>query len=100
MEGHRHALRALADACGLPEPFEFHDDGRRASDGLPQLECLVRHAEHGVIDTLLVPGLFVFALDDIEAAAVARRLRRSGCRIIELPSSRPHRAGPDSTQEP
>ncbi|MFJ3934603.1 MULTISPECIES: hypothetical protein [unclassified Streptomyces] len=53
-----------------------------------------------MIDTLLVSGLFVFALEDAAADDVACRLRRSGCRIIELPSSQKRRAGWNPCPQP
>ncbi|MFD5088817.1 hypothetical protein ACFWOG_40210 [Kitasatospora sp. NPDC058406] len=85
MECHRRALGRLAHWHRLPEPVEYLDNGRRAVDGLPQLECLLWSIERGWIATLLVPGFFVFALDDGEARNVAGWLRGLGCRLIELP---------------
>ncbi|MEE1823942.1 hypothetical protein PUR61_17345 [Streptomyces sp. BE20] len=87
MECHRRALERLAHRHCLPEPAEYVDNGRRPVDGLPQLECLVRSIERDWITTLLIPGLFVFALDDGEARTAAARLRGLGCRLIELTRS-------------
>ncbi|WP_328787087.1 hypothetical protein [Streptomyces sp. NBC_00273] len=94
MEFHRRAMRRLAQWYGLPAPSEYVDNGLRSRDGLPQLENLVWQIARGRIDMLLIPGPFVFALDDREAADVAHRLRRLGCRLLELPHSRPVRVGP------
>jgi hypothetical protein len=62
----------------------YLDNGRRHRDGLPQLELLERNIANGWIDTLLIPGPFVFALDDRKATATVNRLRHLGCRQIEL----------------
>ncbi|MER6401819.1 hypothetical protein ABT263_38170 [Kitasatospora sp. NPDC001603] len=35
--------------------------------------------------TLLIPGPFVFSLNDREARAVLHRLHRLGCRVLEPP---------------
>ncbi|MGV9266177.1 hypothetical protein ACWDRR_16115 [Kitasatospora sp. NPDC003701] len=85
MECHRRALLRLATRLGLPEPVSYVDDGRRHRDGLPRLDSLERQIENGWIDTLLIPGPFVFALDDAVAGATVRRLEGLGCRVIELP---------------
>ncbi len=84
MESHRQALERLAVQHSPPEPIVCLDNGRRHRDGLPQLELLERNIAHGWIDTLLIPGPFVFALDDRKATATANRLRHLGCRRIEL----------------
>ncbi|MFJ1709813.1 hypothetical protein [Kitasatospora sp. NPDC088346] len=83
MECHRRAMEQLALRHSLPEPGIYLDNGRRQRDGLPQLDLLERSIANGWIDTLLIPGPFVFALDDQQAAATADRLRRLGCRLIE-----------------
>ncbi|MEE1826319.1 hypothetical protein PUR61_29650 [Streptomyces sp. BE20] len=88
MECQRDALERLAQRHGLPAPFEYLDNGRRSGGRLPRLECLVRDIEQGWIDRVLIPGPFVFALDDSEAEAVTRRLRQLGCRVIELPGGK------------
>ncbi|MED7952045.1 hypothetical protein [Streptomyces sp. BE303] len=85
MECQRHALERLAQRHGLPEPFEYLDNGRRSGGRLPRLECLVRDIEQGWIDRVLIPGPFVFALNDREAEAVTRQLSQLGCRVVELP---------------
>ncbi|MEE1825220.1 hypothetical protein PUR61_23995 [Streptomyces sp. BE20] len=81
MECHRRAKQRLAVRHSLPDPFVYIDNGRRHPDGLPQLEQLERRIANGWIDTLLIPGPFVFVLDDRQAAATVRRLRRLGCRL-------------------
>ncbi|WP_329493919.1 hypothetical protein [Kitasatospora herbaricolor] len=89
MECHRRALGWLAHRHALPEPAEYLDNGRRPADGLPQLECVARYIEWGWIRTLLIPGPFVFNLDDGKAADMADRLRGLGCRLVELPVGGP-----------
>ncbi|MFJ1709926.1 hypothetical protein [Kitasatospora sp. NPDC088346] len=89
MECHRRALEQLAHRHALPEPARYMDNGRRRADGLPQLERVVRSIEWGWIRTLLVPGAFVFDLDDGKAADMAARLRGLGCRLVELPGGGP-----------
>ncbi|MGW4897045.1 hypothetical protein ACWEQL_33010 [Kitasatospora sp. NPDC004240] len=88
MECHRRALEDLAMAAGLPEPVMFLDNGLRASDGLPARDALLRAVAAGLVDTLLVPGPYVFGLDDAEAGAVVGELERHGCRVVQLPSRR------------
>ncbi|MED7948409.1 hypothetical protein, partial [Streptomyces sp. BE303] len=84
MEFHRRAMEGLALRHGLQAPLVNLDNGRRYRDGLPQLELLERGIAKGWIDLLLVPGPFVFALDDRQAAATVERLRLLGCRLVEI----------------
>ncbi|MGW4897100.1 hypothetical protein ACWEQL_33285 [Kitasatospora sp. NPDC004240] len=86
MECHRRALEDMAMAMGLPEPLLHLDNGRRAADGLPALNSLLRAVAGGWVGTVLVPGLFVFSVHGAEAYAMAARLERHGCRVVELPS--------------
>ncbi|MFB8242365.1 hypothetical protein ACFC58_38130 [Kitasatospora purpeofusca] len=88
MECHRTALDLLAMRLGLPRPLVHLDNGLRGADRLPAREALLAAVADGRIDTVLVPGLFVFALDGRESRAVADRLEQQGCRLIELPSWR------------
>ncbi|MFF3599772.1 hypothetical protein [Kitasatospora indigofera] len=99
MDFHRRALESLARALELPEPLLHLDNGRRAADGLPALEALLRAVAGGWVGTVLVPGLFVFSMDDAEARRVAGLLERHGCRVVELPS-RGLLTRPADTQEP
>ncbi|MET9403890.1 hypothetical protein [Kitasatospora sp. NPDC002965] len=88
MECQRRALEELAFEAGLPEPVTFLDNGLRVADGLPARDALLRAVAAGLVDTLLVPGTYVFGLGDDEAGAVADELARHGCRLIQLPSRR------------
>ncbi|MFF1875004.1 hypothetical protein [Streptomyces sp. CB03911] len=86
MDFHRRALEGLAWAMELPEPVLHLDNGLRAADGLPALDALLGAVAQGWVGTALVPGLFVFSMDDTEARRVADLLERHGCRVVELPS--------------
>ncbi|MFE2727169.1 hypothetical protein [Kitasatospora sp. NPDC059327] len=81
----RTAMEMLAVRMGLPFPEVYADHGRSARDPLPALENLVRAAEQGWTDVVLVPGPFVFSLDDLVAAATVARLARAGCEVVETP---------------
>ncbi|CAN3977768.1 hypothetical protein [Kitasatospora purpeofusca] len=85
MECHRRALEELARHAGLPEPVVYIDNGRRPADGLPARDALLRAVRDGSVATLLVPGLFVFSLNDAEAEALAEEVGRCCCRIVQLP---------------
>ncbi|MGW6919118.1 hypothetical protein ACWGB8_35680 [Kitasatospora sp. NPDC054939] len=100
MECHCRALEDLAADLRLPEPLHYLDNGLRRADGLPALDGLLRGVAAGWIGTVLVPGLFVFSLDEAEARSVADLLEAHGCRVVELPSrderSRPPAARPQT----
>ncbi|GAA1267992.1 hypothetical protein GCM10009665_65890 [Kitasatospora nipponensis] len=88
MECHRRALEDLARDRGLSQPVVFLDNGLRAGDELPARDALLRAVSAGLVDTLLVPGPYVFGLDDEAAGAVVDELARHGCRLVQLPSRR------------
>ncbi|MFJ3788661.1 recombinase family protein [Kitasatospora sp. NPDC090091] len=85
LECQRAALERLALQHGLPVPGSYVDNGMRSGTRLPALERLLGQAEHGWVDVVLVPGPFVFSLDDRAARAAVRRLERLGCTVLELP---------------
>lgn len=85
---HQDALRSLAHQAGLPEPALYLDNGARSCEARPALEGLLEQAALGVVDVVLVPGPFVFSLDDGEAAHTVERLVAAGCRVLEIPSPR------------
>ncbi|MGW4652233.1 hypothetical protein [Kitasatospora sp. NPDC004289] len=95
MDCHRRALEELAAELGLPLPLVFLDNGRRAADGLPARESLRRAVAAGLVDLVLVPGPYVFGLDDAQARAAVEDLARQGCRVVQLRSrrGRPRREG-------
>ncbi|MFC5663886.1 hypothetical protein ACFP3U_12940 [Kitasatospora misakiensis] len=81
----RSAMEHLADRLALPFPDVYSDHGLSTRGRLPALENLLVAAEQRWVDVVLVPGPFVFALDDRAAAATVRRLARAGCEVIEAP---------------
>ncbi|WP_395292565.1 recombinase family protein [Kitasatospora hibisci] len=85
LECQHAALERLALQRGLPVPGSYVDDGMRSGTRLPALERLLRQAEHGRVDVVLVPGPFVFSLDDRAARATVQRLEALGCTVLELP---------------
>ncbi|MFC9328907.1 hypothetical protein [Kitasatospora sp. NPDC057015] len=78
MDCHVRALQEVAAGIGVSEPLLILDNGLRIADGLPGRERLLRLAEAGVIDAVLVPGPFVFSLDAAEAASVVAELEARG----------------------
>ncbi len=88
MRAHRHALHDYTERLGLPESCVYLDNGCRSGGPSPELERLIGLVAQGIYRTVLIPGAFVFSLDDTEARAVTRRIGAGGCRIVELPS--PH----------
>ncbi|MFE2726949.1 hypothetical protein [Kitasatospora sp. NPDC059327] len=78
-------LERYSIETGLGEATLFLDNGRRSTERLVALADLMRAVEAGVCDTVLVPGPFVFSLDDAEAAVTIRRLEEAGCRVVEMP---------------
>ncbi|MGW7583032.1 recombinase family protein [Kitasatospora sp. NPDC054768] len=85
LEYQRAVLERLARYRGLPVPSAFLDDGVRSGDPHPALERLLERAEQGWVNVVLVPGPFVFSLDDRSARATVRRLEALGCAVLELP---------------
>ncbi|WP_371494124.1 hypothetical protein OG871_03380 [Kitasatospora sp. NBC_00374] len=92
MRAHREMLSRHAVRIGLPEPVVFIDNGCRSFDPLPRLEELVQHAAAGHFGVVLVPGSWVFSLNDEEAHRVRSRLAAHGCHVLEPPHVR-SRAG-------
>ncbi|WP_406192706.1 hypothetical protein OH807_01425 [Kitasatospora sp. NBC_01560] len=78
-------LAHYAIESGLGEATVFMDNGRRSTEPLAALEDLLHAVVTGICDTVLIPGPFVFSLDDAAAAAVIRRMEEAGCRVVEMP---------------
>ncbi|MFJ4095692.1 hypothetical protein ACIPYS_29225 [Kitasatospora sp. NPDC089913] len=81
----RTAMEQLADRLALPMPDVYTDHGLSTREPLPALENLLVAAERRWVDVVLVPGPFVFALDDRAAAETVRRFARAGCEVVEAP---------------
>ncbi|MFF7456998.1 hypothetical protein [Kitasatospora sp. NPDC008115] len=81
----RSAMEHLAHRLALPFPDVYADHGLSTRGPLPALASLLTAAERGWVDVVLVPGPFVFSLDDRAAAATVERLARAGCEVIEAP---------------
>ncbi len=81
----RSAMEHLADRLALPLPDVYSDHGLSTRGPLPALENLLVAAEQRWVHVVLVPGPFVFGLDDRAAAATVRRFARAGCEVIEAP---------------
>ncbi|MGW2543200.1 hypothetical protein ACWC5I_20570 [Kitasatospora sp. NPDC001574] len=91
MAAHRWALEDHARHLGLGTPMLYLDNGTSSSALRPQLRLLLARASKGLVDTVLVPGFWVFSLESATAASVAQFLRAAGTQVVELPRRR-HRA--------
>ncbi|MFC9331938.1 hypothetical protein [Kitasatospora sp. NPDC057015] len=88
MDTHRRALSLYAERICFPEPTFFIDNGCRSRNPRPALERLVGLVETGDYQVVLIPGPFVFSLDDSQASSVARQFDEAGCLLLELPPRR------------
>ncbi|MEV6010135.1 hypothetical protein AB0M29_25385 [Streptomyces sp. NPDC051976] len=103
MSAHVGALHYYADGMGWSTaPLIFLDNGEPSSGPLPALGRLTALVARGWIDTVLVPGLWVFSLRDREAHERAARLEALGCAVQTVPSPnhRPAIAGVTATDTP
>ena len=87
MDFHRDALQRYAMSLGLPEPTVYLDNGVRSGEPMPALRELNREVAAGHVHLVMVPGPFVFSLDDAEARTVSGQITATGCRVMELPAS-------------
>lgn len=85
MISHRHALLMCARVMGFPEPAVFFDNGPSSRETRPFLEWLIQRVNQGEFNTVLIPGPFVFSIDDLEARAVIAYLQDAGCVVLEMP---------------
>ncbi|MFE0463419.1 hypothetical protein ACFW1A_29625 [Kitasatospora sp. NPDC058965] len=76
-------LTAYAARLGLAEPTVYRDNGARSTGPLPALAGLLAAVRAGAYQVVLVPGPFVFSLDDRLARATVRRLAAAGCEVVE-----------------
>ncbi|MEV4615692.1 recombinase family protein [Kitasatospora sp. NPDC049258] len=73
MQAHRAVLRRFAGRLGLPAPVIYLDNGVLSAGTRPGLQNLTTALMEGLHTVLLVPGRWVFSVDDQQAA------RSSGC---------------------
>ncbi|GHH81051.1 hypothetical protein GCM10018781_62800 [Kitasatospora indigofera] len=85
MQAHAQALEDHARRLGLGTPRKFLDNGVSCRGVQPQLRLLLSLASVELIDTVLVPGRWVFSLDEHTANSVADFLAGAGTKVIELP---------------
>ncbi|MEV8099206.1 hypothetical protein [Kitasatospora sp. NPDC085879] len=83
---HLHALEAHAERLGLGVPEVHLDNGVSCRIVRPRLRRLLARVAVGAVDTVLVPGRWVFSLDDRTADAVVDHIRSYGAEVVELPS--------------
>ncbi|MEU9133446.1 hypothetical protein AB0D08_36060 [Kitasatospora sp. NPDC048540] len=88
MAPHVRALEEHAGLLGLDTPRLFLDNGVSCRSVQPQLRVLLALASLEAVDTVLVPGRWVFSLDQGTADAVAGFLVAAGTRVVELPAHR------------
>lgn len=86
MATHLSALEAHADRLAILAPAVFLDNGVSSRTVRPQLRKLLARVAEGVIGTVLVPGPWVFSLDDRTADSVVSFLQGAGAQVVELPS--------------
>ncbi|MFE0459891.1 recombinase family protein [Kitasatospora sp. NPDC058965] len=85
MAPHRRALEEHAQRLGLRVPQLYLDNGTSSSASRPQLRLLLAHVSMGLVDTVLVPGHWVFSLNPATSHAVVAFLRAAGARVVDLP---------------
>ncbi|MFF5789680.1 hypothetical protein ACFY8P_32465 [Streptomyces sp. NPDC012693] len=98
MAGHRDALQHYARSVSLAEGAVFLDNGCMSADAKPRLERLMDCVSAGIFQVVLVPGPWVFSIDDTEARAVVARIEGLGCRVVEMPSPRHASRGESAEQ--
>ncbi|WP_371496452.1 hypothetical protein OG871_11175 [Kitasatospora sp. NBC_00374] len=104
MPVHRHAMETWARDLGLADPVWFIDNGEASHGPKPRLLELLSAVERNTFSVVLVPGPFVFHLDDTRAAKVCHRLSVLGASVLQLPQERTGRqpvpARPDAADAP
>ncbi|MFC9331877.1 hypothetical protein [Kitasatospora sp. NPDC057015] len=98
MDRNVEALRSFAARLGVPAPALYLDYGFSCTGPRPGLGRLVRAAMNGSHRLLLVPGWWVFSVDDTQADLTVRMLTTlGGLRIVRLP---PRKLVPPHTVDP
>ncbi|WP_329500210.1 recombinase family protein [Kitasatospora herbaricolor] len=87
VDRHCEALHGFTRRLGLPSPAVYLDNGRCSTGPRPGFEQLARAVLDGVHRVLIVPGPWVFSVDDAKARLAVRLLTAAGCRrILTLPA--------------
>ncbi|MHA6765657.1 hypothetical protein [Streptacidiphilus sp. PAMC 29251] len=103
MASHRWALEDLAVQLGLPTPVLYLDNGYHGRAVGPHLQRLQQAIANQRFTTLLIPGPWVFHLDDARARQTVLHLVTLGCTVFEMPDNwtrepMAHRPHPESAQ--
>ncbi|MFD0263468.1 hypothetical protein ACFXKJ_18530 [Kitasatospora indigofera] len=86
MEALRRALEEHALRLGLLPPVAYVDDGVSSRQTAPRRAELEAAVAAGAISVVLIPGPWVFALDDAAARQAIDALVSRGCEVVELPT--------------
>ena len=84
----RRALEEHALRLGLLPPFVYVDNGVSSRQAAPRLADLEAAVAEGAISVVLIPGPWVFALDDATARRAIDALVSRGCDVVERPPRR------------
>ncbi|GJF35033.1 hypothetical protein KNE206_77330 [Kitasatospora sp. NE20-6] len=82
----RRALEEHALRLGLFPPAVYIDNGISSQQAAPRRAALEADVAAGTIGVVLIPGPWVFALDDTAARRAVDALVSRGCEVVELPS--------------
>ncbi|MEV6012694.1 hypothetical protein AB0M29_38650 [Streptomyces sp. NPDC051976] len=85
MMGLQSALERHALVLGLPTPAAYIDNGCPSGEPAPGRTQLDRAVAAGWVSVVLVPGPWVFALNDADACRAVEEFTKQGCEVIELP---------------
>ncbi|GGV44884.1 hypothetical protein GCM10010495_72950 [Kitasatospora herbaricolor] len=86
MQALRRALEEHALRLGLLPPVAYVDDGISSRHPAPRRADLEAAVAAGAISVVLIPGPWVFALDDAAARRAVDALVSLGCEVVELPA--------------
>ncbi|MFH0518538.1 hypothetical protein ACHBTE_15330 [Streptomyces sp. M41] len=88
MAENRIVMRNCARSAGMPEPFIYLDNDCPSRAAKPRLEELIEAVDAGLFLVVMIPGPWVFSLDEQVARSTAQRLSRGCCGIWETASPR------------
>ncbi|MEV6007851.1 hypothetical protein AB0M29_13665 [Streptomyces sp. NPDC051976] len=100
MPSHHWLLNDLADRRGLPHPAVFFDNGASSLSPRRCLQALLEQARAGHYDVVLIPGPWVFSLEDAEADRIIAVLGTYGCRVIEATAGADDGQGAEGSGQP